>query len=86
MDAIVKAKPTGAKGKFVEKISVSSSMGPGVKIDLAEVCRRLTFRNPFSGRAQHLKTADGDPSGGFCMQPPARAGAQKLTEIKEMKN
>ncbi|MES2119321.1 MAG: 50S ribosomal protein L1 [Pseudomonadota bacterium] len=37
MDAIVKAKPTGAKGKFVQKVSVSSSMGPGVKIDLAEV-------------------------------------------------
>jgi large subunit ribosomal protein L1 len=37
MDAIVKNKPTGAKGKFVHKVSVSSSMGPGVKIDLAEV-------------------------------------------------
>jgi large subunit ribosomal protein L1 len=37
MDAIVKAKPSGAKGKFVQKISVSSTMGPGVKIDLEEV-------------------------------------------------
>ena len=37
MDAIVKAKPTGAKGKFVKKVSVSSSMGPGVKVDLEEV-------------------------------------------------
>ena len=37
LDAIVKAKPTGAKGKYVKKLSVSSSMGPGVKIDLAEV-------------------------------------------------
>ena len=37
MDAIVKAKPTGAKGKFVHKVSVSSSMGPGVKIDLEEI-------------------------------------------------
>ena len=33
VDAIVKAKPAGAKGKFVKKIAVSSSMGPGVKID-----------------------------------------------------
>src|SRR6476469_7247274 len=37
LDAIIKGKPSGAKGKFVKKLSVSSSMGPGVKIDLAEV-------------------------------------------------
>jgi len=37
VDAIVKAKPSGAKGKFVKKLSVSSTMGPGLKIDLAEV-------------------------------------------------
>ena len=37
VDAIVKAKPTGAKGKFVQKVSVSSTMGPGVKVDLAEI-------------------------------------------------
>jgi large subunit ribosomal protein L1 len=37
VDAIVKAKPAGAKGKYVKKLSMSSSMGPGVKIDLAEV-------------------------------------------------
>ena len=37
VDAIVKAKPSGAKGKFVKKVSVSSTMGPGVKIDLAEI-------------------------------------------------
>src|SRR5205823_981784 len=31
------ATPAGAKGKFVKKLSVSSSMGPGLKIDLEEV-------------------------------------------------
>ena len=36
VDAIVKAKPTGAKGKYVKKIAVSSTMGPGIKIDTAE--------------------------------------------------
>jgi large subunit ribosomal protein L1 len=33
-DAIVKAKPTGAKGTYVQKVSVSSSMGPGVRVDV----------------------------------------------------
>jgi large subunit ribosomal protein L1 len=37
MDAIVRNKPTGAKGKFLKKVSVSSTMGPGVKIALEEV-------------------------------------------------
>ena len=35
--AIVKAKPTGSKGKYVRKISITSTMGPGLKVDLAEV-------------------------------------------------
>ena len=35
VDAIVKAKPTGAKGKYVNKIALSSTMGPGVKVDPA---------------------------------------------------
>lgn len=37
VDALVKAKPSGAKGQFVKRISLSSSMGPGVKVDLESV-------------------------------------------------
>jgi large subunit ribosomal protein L1 len=37
VDAVVKAKPVGAKGKYVRKVALSSSMGPGVKVDVAEV-------------------------------------------------
>jgi large subunit ribosomal protein L1 len=32
-DAVQKAKPAGAKGTFVQKISVSSTMGPGLKVE-----------------------------------------------------
>jgi len=37
VDALVRAKPSGAKGKYVKKIAVSSTMGPGVRVDTAEV-------------------------------------------------
>lgn len=35
VDAVVRAKPSGAKGTFVKKVALSSTMGPGVKIDFA---------------------------------------------------
>ncbi|MEP9359918.1 50S ribosomal protein L1 [Sphingomonas sp. KR3-1] len=37
VDAVVKAKPSGAKGKYLKKVALSSTMGPGVKVDVAEV-------------------------------------------------
>ena len=37
VEAIVRAKPTGAKGKYVRKVALSSSMGPGLKVEVAEV-------------------------------------------------
>ncbi len=36
-EAVVRSKPTGAKGKYVRKVTVTSSMGPGLKVDLSEV-------------------------------------------------
>jgi large subunit ribosomal protein L1 len=37
VDAVLKAKPQGAKGTFVKKVSISSTMGPGLKLDLGSV-------------------------------------------------
>ena len=37
VDSVMKAKPSGAKGNYMKKISISSTMGPGVKIALASV-------------------------------------------------
>jgi large subunit ribosomal protein L1 len=36
-DAIQKAKPAGAKGTYVQKVSVSSTMGPGVRVDVGSL-------------------------------------------------
>ena len=37
VEAIQRAKPTGAKGTYLKKAAVSSSMGPGVKVDVASL-------------------------------------------------
>jgi large subunit ribosomal protein L1 len=36
-DAVAKAKPAGAKGTFIQKVAISSTMGPGVKVDLGSL-------------------------------------------------
>jgi large subunit ribosomal protein L1 len=36
-DAVQKAKPAGAKGTFIQRVAISSTMGPGVKIDTASL-------------------------------------------------
>ncbi len=37
LDAVIKAKPAAAKGTYLKKISISSTMGPSVRIDAASV-------------------------------------------------
>jgi large subunit ribosomal protein L1 len=37
VDSVVKAKPSGAKGTYLKKVSISSTMGPGLKVALPSV-------------------------------------------------
>jgi large subunit ribosomal protein L1 len=37
VEAIQRARPTGAKGTYVKKVAVSSTMGPGVKVDVTSL-------------------------------------------------
>ena len=37
VDAVSKAKPTGSKGTYIKRLSLSSTMGPGLKIDVSSV-------------------------------------------------
>lgn len=43
-DEIIRARPAAAKGRFVRKVSVSSTMGPGVKVDMSSVEDALKAR------------------------------------------
>ena len=42
VDAVVKAKPSGAKGQFIKSATIATSMGPGIKLDLAPTLSMTT--------------------------------------------
>jgi large subunit ribosomal protein L1 len=42
VDAIVKAKPSGAKGQYIRSASLATTMGPGIKLELAPTLAMTT--------------------------------------------
>ena len=45
VDAIIRAKPAGAKGTYIQKVSLSSTMGPGIAVDLASITQDSATQN-----------------------------------------
>jgi len=41
VEALVKAKPSAAKGTYIKKISLSSTMGPGINLDISDVTTQI---------------------------------------------
>ena len=41
IDAVVRAKPSGAKGQYIKSITLSTTMSPGVKIDISHTLKKL---------------------------------------------
>ncbi|KKK68821.1 hypothetical protein LCGC14_2940200, partial [marine sediment metagenome] len=39
LDAIIKAKPSAAKGRYIKRCTVSSTMGPGIRVDVAQLSK-----------------------------------------------
>ncbi len=39
LDAIIKAKPSAAKGRYIKRCTVSSTMGPGIRVDVAQLTK-----------------------------------------------
>jgi len=41
MEAIIKAKPSGAKGQYIKRATIATSMGPGIRLDLRSILSTL---------------------------------------------
>jgi large subunit ribosomal protein L1 len=37
IEALTRSKPTGAKGQYIKKVALSSTMGPGVKVEPSSI-------------------------------------------------
>ncbi len=62
-DAVMKAKPSGAKGTFLKRVAVTSTMGPGVKIEPASLRWRRDGLSRVSGLSFQSRRVASDRSG-----------------------
>jgi large subunit ribosomal protein L1 len=42
MEAVTRAKPSGAKGTYIKRVTLTSTMGPGVKVDTNQAAQMRT--------------------------------------------
>jgi large subunit ribosomal protein L1 len=61
-DAVVKAKPSGAKGNYVRRVSLTSTMGPGLKIDPASLSAGAEAGTPVPASCPRLQAAGSLPA------------------------
>jgi large subunit ribosomal protein L1 len=40
LESVIKAKPASCKGKYLKSVTISSTMGPGVKLDTAAIAKQ----------------------------------------------
>ena len=52
IQAVIKAKPAAAKGKYVKSVTICSTMGPGVHLDVTSVQRQAALAEPRSWKRE----------------------------------
>ena len=77
VDAIQRAKPTGAKGTYLKKAAVSSSMGPGVKVDVGSLAA------PAAGATAAAASRNSPARGGQAGRVRGAAPATRARNLSE---
>ena len=79
VDAVNKAKPSGAKGTYMKRAAISSTMGPGVKVEVATLTRvRQQLVTSGSCAKRGLRSAEGS----LCCRSADARGTPRLKLLK----